>query len=67
MRIIAGKAKRLQLKVPRGWTGRPTLDRVREAQKLVKRGTPKTEACKRVRIDPRTFDRYVDIEEESED
>ena len=44
-----------------------TLDRVREAQRLVKRGTPKTEACKRVRIDPRTFDRYVDIEEESED
>ena len=44
-----------------------TLDRVQEVQQLVKRGTPKTEACRRVGIDPRTFDRYVDIEEDPED
>jgi hypothetical protein len=37
-----------------------TLDRVREARELVEQGLPKTTACKRVGIDPRTYDRYVD-------
>lgn len=31
LRIIAGKAKGRRLKVPRGWEGRPTSDRVKEA------------------------------------
>lgn len=31
MRVIAGKAKGMKLSVPKGWSGRPTLDRVREA------------------------------------
>ena len=31
MRIIAGTAKKRLLKVPAGWTGRPTADRVKEA------------------------------------
>ncbi len=31
MRIIAGSAKKRILTVPRGWTGRPTADRVKEA------------------------------------
>ncbi len=31
MRIIAGTAKGCRLIVPKGWTGRPTLDRIREA------------------------------------
>ncbi len=36
-----------------------TLDRVREARELVESGVPKTTACKRARIDSRTYDRYV--------
>ncbi len=31
MRIIAGSAKKMLLTIPRGWTGRPTSDRVKEA------------------------------------
>lgn len=31
MRIIAGVAKKRLLKVPSGWTGRPTADRVKES------------------------------------
>ncbi|NTW05506.1 MAG: 16S rRNA (guanine(966)-N(2))-methyltransferase RsmD [Peptococcaceae bacterium] len=31
MRIIAGCAKKMKLKVPSGWDGRPTSDRVKEA------------------------------------
>ncbi|MFZ5643329.1 MAG: 16S rRNA (guanine(966)-N(2))-methyltransferase RsmD [Bacillota bacterium] len=31
MRIIAGSAKKRVLKVPAGWTGRPTADRVKES------------------------------------
>lgn len=31
MRIIAGSAKKRVLSVPRGWTGRPTADRVKES------------------------------------
>ena len=31
MRVIAGSAKKRVLTVPRGWTGRPTADRVKEA------------------------------------
>ncbi|HBV99504.1 MAG: methyltransferase [Peptococcaceae bacterium BICA1-7] len=31
MRIIAGTAKKRLLKVPSGWTGRPTADRVKES------------------------------------
>lgn len=31
MRIIAGSAKKRVLTVPRGWTGRPTADRVKES------------------------------------
>ena len=31
MRIIAGSAKRRQLKAPKGWNGRPTADRVKES------------------------------------
>ncbi|MFZ5596225.1 MAG: 16S rRNA (guanine(966)-N(2))-methyltransferase RsmD [Bacillota bacterium] len=31
MRIIAGMAKKRLLKVPSGWTGRPTADRVKES------------------------------------
>lgn len=31
MRIIAGSAKKRLLKVPSGWTGRPTADRVKES------------------------------------
>nr|WP_282432148.1 16S rRNA (guanine(966)-N(2))-methyltransferase RsmD [Desulfurispora thermophila] len=31
LRVIAGKAKKRILKVPTGWTGRPTADRVKEA------------------------------------
>ncbi|MQL54022.1 16S rRNA (guanine(966)-N(2))-methyltransferase RsmD [Desulfofundulus thermobenzoicus] len=30
MRVIGGLAKKRRLKVPRGWTGRPTADRVKE-------------------------------------
>ncbi len=37
-----------------------TMDRVREARELVEQGVPKTAACKRVGIDTRTYDRYVD-------
>lgn len=36
-----------------------TLDRVREARTLMERGEPKTRACRRAGIDPRTFDRYA--------
>lgn len=38
-----------------------TLDRVREAYGLIQGGEPKTRACKRVGIDPRTYDRHVDL------
>lgn len=38
-----------------------TLDRVREARSLVKEGMPKTTACRRVGLDTRTYDRYVDL------
>lgn len=40
-----------------------TLDRVREAKELIDQGRAKTktEACKRVGIDKRTYDRYVDL------
>lgn len=31
MRVIAGVAKKRHLKVPSGWTGRPTADRVKES------------------------------------
>lgn len=31
MRVIAGSAKKRHIKAPRGWTGRPTSDRVKEA------------------------------------
>ncbi len=31
MRIIAGSAKKMLLTIPKGWTGRPTSDRVKEA------------------------------------
>lgn len=31
MRVIAGSAKKRQLKVPQGWQGRPTADRVKES------------------------------------
>lgn len=31
MRVIAGAAKKRLLKVPSGWTGRPTADRVKES------------------------------------
>jgi 16S rRNA (guanine(966)-N(2))-methyltransferase RsmD len=31
LRVIAGSAKKRLLTVPRGWTGRPTADRVKEA------------------------------------
>lgn len=31
MRVIAGIAKKKSLKVPRGWPGRPTADRVKES------------------------------------
>lgn len=37
-----------------------TLDRVREARSLVDAGEPKTTACRRAGVDPRTYDRYVD-------
>ncbi|MBM3187529.1 MAG: hypothetical protein FJZ90_02280 [Chloroflexi bacterium] len=37
-----------------------TMDRVKSARDLVEGGTPKTEACKRAHIDPRTYDRYVE-------
>lgn len=37
-----------------------TLDRVREARELWQGGVPKTTACKRAGIDPRTYDRYAD-------
>ena len=30
MRVIAGKAKRLQLKTPKGMDTRPTTDRIKE-------------------------------------
>ncbi|MGB9825598.1 MAG: 16S rRNA (guanine(966)-N(2))-methyltransferase RsmD, partial [Desulfofundulus sp.] len=31
MRVIAGIAKKSRLKIPRGWKGRPTADRVKES------------------------------------
>ncbi len=31
LRIIAGSAKKMILSVPKGWTGRPTADRVKES------------------------------------
>ena len=37
-----------------------TLDRVKEARGLVEAGMPKTKACKRAKIDTRTYDRYVE-------
>ena len=37
-----------------------TLDRAREARSLIEGGMSKTEACKRARIDVRTYDRYAD-------
>lgn len=47
-----------------------TLDRVKEARELMEKGIPKTKACKRAGIDPRTYDRYlvyiIDWEEEAE-
>ena len=36
-----------------------TMERVKEARALWEAGTPKTRACKRAGIDPRTYDRYV--------
>jgi len=36
-----------------------TMSRVREAWGLVQQGVPRTTACKRSGIDPRTYDRYV--------
>lgn len=46
-----------------------TLARVKEAYDLVQGGEPKTRACRRVGIDPRTYDRYVEevIDWNSED
>jgi hypothetical protein len=37
-----------------------TIDRVREARKLIEEGESKTKACRRVGIDPRTYDIYVE-------
>jgi hypothetical protein len=37
-----------------------TLDRVLEARRLIELGEKKTNACKRVGIDIRTYDRYID-------
>ncbi len=37
-----------------------TLDRVKEARELFEGGMPKTAACKKAHVDPRTYDRYVD-------
>ncbi|WP_353928834.1 16S rRNA (guanine(966)-N(2))-methyltransferase RsmD [Desulfofundulus kuznetsovii] len=31
LRVIAGVAKKSRLKIPRGWSGRPTADRVKES------------------------------------
>lgn len=31
MRVIAGEAKKRKLKVPKGWPGRPTADRIKES------------------------------------
>jgi len=47
---------------PHGTQG-GTLDRVREARELLKSGEAKnkTEACKRVSIDTRTYDKYADL------
>jgi len=46
---------------PRGTQG-GTLDRVREARELIEREhLPKTTACKRVGIDPRTYDKHCDL------
>jgi len=36
-----------------------TMSRVEEAWALVQQGVPRTTACKRAGIDPRTYDRYV--------
>ncbi len=36
-----------------------TLARVKTARGLIEQGEPKTKACKRAHIDPRTYDRYV--------
>lgn len=37
-----------------------TLERVKDARALYEQGIPKTTACKRAHIDPRTYDRYVE-------
>ena len=36
-----------------------TLGRVQSAYDLIQSGVPKTRACKRAHIDPRTYDRYI--------
>jgi len=57
---IAGRWPEADKKAKSLGTQGGTLERVKSARELVEGGTPKTEACRRAHIDPRTYDRYVE-------